>query len=1493
MRRYVSCLFLLLSFIVSLQIKGATTPTITLSKTADTVALSQYRYTPPQVFVYDGEKNVTNLFYINYYIEGQENNVQTVEGNSVTVGPVTGTTVSVLYGLVTVGDNAGTDKIRVIAKPRTSDYSQVETSYTLTVSKVTPVAHLSQDTIIAYAGEVIGLPTAVLLNDEGDTITSKYSVGYTMSDGITECNYYKGRSVPDMINIPAATGINEYITMTYTPTSDYINNYEIYTKTYHVNVVERPGGNIPTTMDWPEGNTKNMATFNSFRPSNPRVRDDLGNDITQLFTYKYEIGSSYSTQSIGIWTSNGYWNTWYGNVYAYGRWGFCVTIHSFENMNNPAENDGFTTCSDSCYLNVSQHQDGIGGISVAVTPSTYYTYSDILNKDNWSLPTITVTENGYELTNAWKVICIPAEGVTTNLSQNSGFGDTLIYKGTVYKMYPAYDWEFQGDWYIDYTNYTGTAPRLLIAANNWGQIEYGRNVQDYQLIKMESLTTTLTLDQYEVTANIVSNKLVGFTEPEATIVDINGKVVTDHFTLSYSIDNADEATATGISIDSSTGAISFTGTTVTNAILKIRVKATPLAADEEKWSAPKDTVYQLHLLQTDLSYEVIHENYADTASVYGKFHFLGGATMASGTIINGVPGISVQFGNSSNDVWDLEQGTVTDDEGSNKGTENKRYFTAGAPGQRLSADGVPQDGTFLVLRPYANGFLTLDAQWEKDNVYVLLIDDNGAVSRSQSYKPAADAMGEYRLTYPLMAGKTYYFFNFGESDGTNEPFKLHGLNFEPAFLVTDKDKVPSHHSTTYVNGYTGNISELISEANSCVSFYVDEVPGTKSGIVATDYATVDESTGEVTPLKTTSGITEDTVTSDAADRIYLKAKVWNRELGSDVYKTPWLYLFVSNIPSYIVENGDQPAVGQKVTTENISTPIVMTFGGWITGAGPYKKLNTKTGVYEDILDSWKTAKTDTVGQNNMTIDGFRFASQGSQNAADEDGNSFQETIADGSHQPWEVPCRGTYLKFEPRDNGTLMVYLLQNGCLDYTGSGQWDDVKNGYKLKYRPLFIVDETGNAVKLDNSWAIDPSLLPSNSRQQQFAGRFTEGLYRAYWKDATVSSLLTQHGISVTTDVGEGYEGCSFDLSNFKSHPDDLDSLMTQWKKYDNTSVYQRQEIVRFTQGYALVSKAFVRYTFQVKAGKTYYVYMKGSKLSCCGFSFVPTYYGQTAPEQLTVDFTDNDTFSDVFTKAVVDKNNLNTKSVSAKGARRAASSNSTSTEELDNISVRLNRKFTSGKWTGLCLPFSISESRFKEIFGDDALVITYDSVQGDSAFFSQHVYHQIVANYPFFIRPSKDVAADQVIDSVTVEGDYAAKAITDNNGDYISTGLFAPATAQSGSYVFAGDNIYHLKTARQLSAYRAYLNPASANAAPFTHFAMITAGTGTTLTDEDEDSPVTGIRDLLADESIETESTTRQGIYNLQGVFLGSDEQLLEKLPQGVYIVNGKKCVVTSH
>lgn len=173
-KRYIIGLLFFFGCLLSMQ----ATPEVRLSFTTATATINQYRFTRPQVTVYDGTTNVTNLFNINYYVRGQEGNITKKDNKDVTTSTVTGTQVTVLYGYVTIGSHAGTDiiDVKVTGRDGTSYAGQTaQSAYTIVIPKITPNVKLSQDAIIAYAGETIAYPTALLTNDDGDILNSKYN----------------------------------------------------------------------------------------------------------------------------------------------------------------------------------------------------------------------------------------------------------------------------------------------------------------------------------------------------------------------------------------------------------------------------------------------------------------------------------------------------------------------------------------------------------------------------------------------------------------------------------------------------------------------------------------------------------------------------------------------------------------------------------------------------------------------------------------------------------------------------------------------------------------------------------------------------------------------------------------------------------------------------------------------------------------------------------------------------------------------------------------------------------------------------------------------------------------------------------------------------------------------------------------------------------------------------------------------------------------------
>lgn len=94
---------------------------------------------------------------------------------------------------------------------------------------------------------------------------------------------------------------------------------------------------------------------------------------------------------------------------------------------------------------------------------------------------------------------------------------------------------------------------------------------------------------------------------------------------------------------------------------------------------------------------------------------------------------------------------------------------------------------------------------------------------------------------------------------------------------------------------------------------------------------------------------------------------------------------------------------------------------------------------EQKIDKWETVKAES---ETTTLDGYgKFTAGCGQVPTDQYGNAYTPATS-AAPSVANIPCRGTYYKFEPAKDGTLNVYVRQ--------------------AANKPLFLVDETGKPQK-----------------------------------------------------------------------------------------------------------------------------------------------------------------------------------------------------------------------------------------------------------------------------------------------------------------------------------------------------------------------------------------------------------------------------------------------
>lgn len=304
-----------------------------------------------------------------------------------------------------------------------------------------------------------------------------------------------------------------------------------------------------------------------------------------------------------------------------------------------------------------------------------------------------------------------------------------------------------------------------------------------------------------------------------------------------------------------------------------------------------------------------------------------------------------------------------------------------------------------------------------------------------------------------------------------------------------------------------------------------------------------------------------------------------------------------------------------------------------------------------------------------------------------------------------------------------------------------------------------------------------------------------------------------------------------------------------------------------GWSVLADSPVTYTFNVKAGKTYYLYNFGSKIGFYGFSF------------------DEDE-----TKPIVDVKDYDAETANA---------NNVVEKTLDGhvAQVKIERKMVANRWTTCVLPFSLNRQQVDAIFGpaysaaypQGTQILYFDHVEGNKAYFVRHAYNTIVAGKPFLIKPTKEVTSINTADVkdypyVTIENTEPAKWCESNG--YVWTSSYNTMNIVKNDYfIGASDGKFkaYSGTSGTVKGFRGFLKAdLSAGTKPM----MLSISTSS-ITDGNE-GETTGIEDLIINADGELISANCR-VYNINGQLVSEDANSFQSLPSGIYIINGKKYI----
>lgn len=522
-----------------------------------------------------------------------------------------------------------------------------------------------------------------------------------------------------------------------------------------------------------------------------------------------------------------------------------------------------------------------------------------------------------------------------------------------------------------------------------------------------------------------------------------------------------------------------------------------------------------------------------------------------------------------------------------------------------------------------------------------------------------------------------------------------------------------------------------------------------------------------------------------------------------------------------------------------------------------EKLSSKDKGYQ-----WD--KTSSTAKWKLTGFDYYVSGNNSKNARQENGSNalpettniysadfvkYKGTIKDNM---FNVPCSGSYLEFNPVTNGKVTVHIFQNGAFDAKTTK-----KNGTEIKeyqYRPqrrVFVMDEAGNFVE-------------STAHIESTNGKPTGGIQTIdkYKWDLDSKTLTIE-------DVRHHFNGIptTFDMTADAFKNNVYESLLDT-KKVPNAAANDRKG----SHGWSVLADSPVTYTFNVKAGKTYYLYNFGSKIGFYGFSF-----DETKPIVDEVSYADNQS-----------------NTITATAAGHVAK-------------VTVNRSIMKKDvWTTCVLPFSLNRQQVDAIFGpaysaaseeakNGTQILYFDRVEGNKVFFVRHAYNTIVANKPFLIKPSKEV--ENISTAALTDYPYVTIEATKNkNGkpdDWCTGNGYTWASSYSNDMIVKeGDGFISkdgsfknfVGPSGTLKGFRGYLKHLGTQTGAKPMMLKVVSSSNV----DGDNGETTGIEDLIIDADGQLMPANGK-VYNINGQLVSEDANSFQSLPSGIYIINGKKYI----
>ena len=505
-------------------------------------------------------------------------------------------------------------------------------------------------------------------------------------------------------------------------------------------------------------------------------------------------------------------------------------------------------------------------------------------------------------------------------------------------------------------------------------------------------------------------------------------------------------------------------------------------------------------------------------------------------------------------------------------------------------------------------------------------------------------------------------------------------------------------------------------------------------------------------------------------------------------------------------------------------------------------------IYQDSKDDWKHI---SIGEESKgdPIDGvgtYQIAT--GSDVADENGELYTHMNSSSSlkvhERTFKLPARGAYVRFEPEKDGDLTIWALQNGGVYYTDATEGkENFLSGFVRK-RPVYMIDEQGicqAATEIKAAGTLSDNWNNINRDNLKDKGESQSGVEQKLYTKAEAQTIYDMY----SDKIGVASSNNIQDMLIYLNDGDHQDAAKAGIG--DDTTTGEKI-------GVCIPSASYMRYTYKVRAGKTYFFFAQRTKLGIRGFRFDPdeTYTKQA----ITID-PGATTISDAISNAV------------------------SAEKQTENVTV--SRTFKKDTWAALVLPFSVSRQQLKQVFGENTSVLHVDRQENYTLYLHKHHYGMIVAGTPILIYPSgKDAdIVEPVFNGVQIEttnitptGDSKVQFIGSIcKGQLLKNDMYINAAGNFTQWL--GNPVY-------VSGTHAWLRGVEQGAKLSLRY--------TSYDEEDDDPIATGIQIVTDGEGNFGEVNGNGDIYNISGQLVGKKGTSKDKLAKGVYIQNGKKVVI---